>query len=246
MPPQDPVSDRDLIDELHLACAERPTYGYRRITALLRKRLKKPINHKKVYRLMKAEGLLLRPFPKRPTVTHDGKIITLKSNVRWCSDSFGIRCWNGDLVQVAFSLDCHDREVMSWVASTKGIDAEMICDMVTQSIEQRFPGKKCLPNAIQWLTDNGPCYGARKTVSYLRELGFEVCTTAPYSPESNGMAEALVKTFKRDYAHINRTPDAKTVLDQLAKWFEDYNENAPHKGLKMQSPREYLRGLNAD
>jgi len=60
------------------------------------------------------------------------------------------------------------------------------------------------------------------------------------------MAEALVKTFKRDYAHINRTPDAKTVLDQLAKWFEDYNENAPHKGLKMQSPREYLRGLNAD
>lgn len=100
------------------------------------------------------------------------------------------------------------------------------------------------PGKLQ--TDNGPCYGARKTVQYLRELGFEVCTTAPYSPESNGMAEALVKTIKRDYAHVNETPDAATVLGKLSDWFEDYNQNAPHKGLKMRSPREYLKALNAD
>ena len=49
------------------------------------------------------------------------------------------------------------------------------------------------------------------------------------------MAEAFVKTFKRDYVGSHRCPDAATVMRQLATWFEDYNENAPHMGLRMRS-----------
>ncbi len=79
-----------------------------------------------------------------------------------------------------------------------------------------------------------------------RWLGFEVCTTAPYSPESNGMAEAFVKTFKRDYAYLSDLKSESEVLSQLPAWFEDYNENAPHKGLKMMSPREYRGTISAD
>ena len=55
------------------------------------------------------------------------------------------------------------------------------------------------------------------------------------------MAEAFVKTFKRDYVYAHDRPDARTVLAQLAAWFEDYNEEAPHKGLRMRSPREFIR-----
>jgi transposase InsO family protein len=44
--------------------------------------------------------------------------------------------------------------------------------------------------------------------------------------------------------YLNRLDDAASVMRQLAAWIEDYNENAPHKGLKMKSPREYRR-LNA-
>jgi len=65
-----------------------------------------------------------------------------------------------------------------------------------------------------------------------------------YSPESNGMAETFIKTFKRDYVRIHELPDAVTVMEQLPRWFEDYNENHPHKGLKMMSPREYIKLMN--
>jgi transposase InsO family protein len=54
------------------------------------------------------------------------------------------------------------------------------------------------------------------------------------------MAEAFVKTFKRDYVYLNDMPDAATVLNALPVWIEDYNSNHPHSGLKMKSPREFL------
>jgi len=47
------------------------------------------------------------------------KVITLASNLRWCSDSFEIQCWNGDKVYMAFSQDCCDREVISWIAANR-------------------------------------------------------------------------------------------------------------------------------
>jgi transposase-like protein len=61
------------------------------------------------------------------------------------------------------------------------------------------------------------------------------------SSESNGIAEAFVKTFKRDYARLWILPDAATVIMLLPAWFEDYNDVHPHSGLKFLSPREFLR-----
>jgi putative transposase len=57
----------------------------------------------------------------------------------------------------------------------------------------------------------------------------------------NGIAEALVKTFKRDDARLLILPDAETVIALLPAWFEDYNEVHPHSGLKFLSPRVFLR-----
>jgi transposase InsO family protein len=231
------ISDGQVLLKVKEIISKHSTYGYRRVCALLRKW--KIINHKKVYRVMKENGLLLQPYGPRPARVHDGKIATLKSNLRWCSDGFKIQCWNGEHLEVAFSLDCHDREVMSWVTSTRGIDGELIRDLMAETIEYRFQ-ENSIPWKIQWLTDNGPAYVARETVFFGRSLGFEICTTAPYSPESNGMAEAFVKTFKRDYVYVGDLSSADRVREQLTEWFKDYNENAPHKALGMKAPREYI------
>src|SRR5262245_55781058 len=80
-----------------------------------------------------------------------------------------------------------------------------------------------VPHAIQWLSDNGPQYTATASVLYAHELGLVPITTPAYSPQSNGLAEAFVKTFKRDYVDGAELRDAETVLAQLGAWFEDYN-----------------------
>ncbi len=59
------------------------------------------------------------------------------------------------------------------------------------------------------------------------------------------MAEAFVKTFKRDYAYLADLPNARAVLTQLDGWFEDYNEHYRNKGLKMLSPKDFRRSRSA-
>ena len=99
------------------------------------------------------------------------------------------------------------------------------------------------PQPIQWLSDNGSAYRAYDTIDFAIRLGLVPCFTPVRSPQSNGMAEAFVKTFKRDYAYVHDRPDAQTVLAQLSRWFEDYNEVHPHKALQLKSPREFIRSL---
>src|SRR5213596_135020 len=99
------------------------------------------------------------------------------------------------------------------------------------------------PHAIQWLSDNGPQYTATASVLYAHELGLVPITTPAYSPQSNGLAEAFVGTFKRDYVTGAELRDAETVLAQLGGWIDDYNTQAPHSALGMRSPADYRAGV---
>ncbi len=70
---------------------------------------------------------------------------------------------------MAFSLDCYDREALSWVCSTRGIDGALIRDLIVQSVEYRFGACRVLKSPIQWLSDNGPGYTANETVKFLKK-----------------------------------------------------------------------------
>jgi len=242
-------ADAPIAQQIRSVCDERPTNGYRRVAIRLnrlRGQAGEPrVNHKRVYRIMKQRQWLLQRGSGKPVRTHTGVIITPKSNQRWCSDVFEIACWNGERVRVAFSLDTCDREAMSFLGTTGGISAEMICDLIADSVAARFGLVDQVPQPLEWLSDNGSAYTAEATRRFATALGLRVCTTPVRSPESNGMAEAFVKTFKRDYVHINRLDTAEVVLAQLPHWFEDYNVSHPHKGLKMMSPREFRRHLTS-
>ncbi len=87
---------------------------------------------------------------------------------------------------------------MSWVATTKGIDAGLVGDLMMQAVEKRFGSNGKPSKTIKWLTDNGSCYTASETRSFAKELGLKPVTTPVTSPQSNGMADSFVKTLKRD------------------------------------------------
>ena len=237
--------DDELLGAIRQLTDARPTYGYRRITALLNRARRAAgaelVNHKRVFRLMSQSHLLLHPHAGlRPVRAHQGRVIALASNQRWSSDILEIACWNGEVIRLAFAIDTHDREIIAWIASTAGISGEMVRDLMLACVERRF-GALRAPHPVQWLADNGPSYTARETLDFAAALSLVACFTPVRSPESNGVSEAFVKTLKRDYARIQPRPDAVTVLQQLPLWIEDYNENHPHRGLRMRSPHEFIQ-----
>jgi transposase InsO family protein len=209
--------------------AVRPTYGYRRITAILNRGLRShglaAVNHKRVYRIMKANNLLLaRKYTERPAHTHDGRIIVMRSNLRWRADGFEFSCWNGDVIRAAFISDACDREVISWRAVVNaGISGSGVRDTMLEAVEKRL-GAGRAPKVIEMLSDNGAPYIAKETRIFAHHLGLKPCFTPVRPPQSNGISESVVQTKKRDYVHVSPLPDAQTVLALIDGWIEDCND----------------------
>jgi transposase InsO family protein len=104
----------------------RPTYGYRRVPALVNRLLQAKgepaVNGKRVLRIIRMNGLTLAPYTAvRPGRTHEGVVIALRSNVRWCSDHLELHPRDGSVVRVLFAIHACDREVISWSATTTAV-----------------------------------------------------------------------------------------------------------------------------
>ena len=241
-------TDAELLAELRKHVLELPSYGYRRACALLNRQRAASglprVNHKRVYRLMAGNGLLLPKAPRRRQSSrlHTGKVAVNASDRRWCSDGFEIKCDSGQTVTATFTKDCCDREIMAWRAwEGKGLPGEPGREMLIEAVERRFGTVEAIPAnyRLEFLGDNGSAYISSQTRSIARQLGLKPINTPVCSPQSNGMAESFVNTFRRDYLSRMDLSDARAVMRQLPAAFEHFNEVHPHSSLKMKSPREF-------
>ena len=148
-----PLPDAELVADIRALVAELPTYGYRRVHALLRRQAQETgcaaPNPKRVYRVMKVHGLLLqRDGEHREERRHAGRVAVDQRNTRWCSDGLEIACDNGEKVRVAFALDCCDREAMGHIATTGGITAEDVQDLMVATVEHRYGPVTACPSRL--------------------------------------------------------------------------------------------------
>ncbi len=218
---------------------QRGSYGYRRVTALVNREFDTAYNRKRIRRVMEMnEWNLPRPGRRRSGRAHTGRIIRGASNERWCSDTLQIPCWNGDLVELGFILDCHDREAIAHVAVPRKYRASDVQELLEAAVIARLWTSRS-GERVHFLSDNGSIYTALDTVCTAERLGLEPVTTPAYSPQSNGMSEAFVNTLRRDYIAGADLGTAAAVLDQVSAWIADYNGVAPHSALGYRAPVEY-------
>jgi putative transposase len=116
-----PQPDAALLAEIKELIAELPTYGYRRVHALLRRRHEQTgepaVNVKRVYRVMKSHSLLLQRHSGAGIERrHDGRIAVDQSDTRWCSDGFEIGCDNSLPLRKQGESGCASRS--PWIAVT--------------------------------------------------------------------------------------------------------------------------------
>jgi len=246
-PSEEEMEVRSAIQQI--ALAHRRRYGYRRVTAELRRRGMR-VNRKRVARIMREDNLLAvqpRAFVVTTDADHDlevylnlaGRMKVTGINQLWVADITFIRLL-AEFVYLAVILDAFSRKVVGW-ALDRRLAAQLPIAALKQAITQRQP-----PPGLVHHSDRGVQYASGDYVKMLREHQVIPSMSRPANPYDNASCESFLKTLKREEIYASQYRD----LDQLRANIEAfidryYNRCRLHSALGYRSPEEFEQAVGS-
>ncbi len=209
-------------------------FGYRRLTAMLvREGIQ--INHKRVYRLYREEGLAMRIRQRRRirwsgSVTHPA---TSRPNQRWSMDFVSDCVSTGTVIRMLTVVDDCTREcpVIEVDTSLGGLRVRRVLD--------RIAGERGLPEAI--VVDNGPEFRGRALAAWSQERGVRLEFIQPGKPVQNAFVESFNGRLRDECLNANWFTSLNDARQKIEAWRRDYNEQRPHSSLEYMPPAEFAR-----
>jgi putative transposase len=231
--PQPPAPDEEALQADVLSLARRHRrYGYRRITALLR-RQGRPVNAKRIYRIWQRAGLALPR--KRPRRRHKGPMAELpqraaRPNHVWTYDFLFDRTEAGHALKLLIVLDEYTRENLAIRVERRLAAGEVIATLELLFAQHGAPGYV--------RSDNGPELIAQALQSWLAQRGSQTVYITPGHPWENGYAESFIGKFRDECLNeeIFRSIEEARVV--IAGWRWEYNHRRPHSSLGYRTPAE--------
>lgn len=230
---QEREGDEELRQRIRGLSRKRKRYGYRRITELIRQE-GLIVNHKRIHRLWKDEGLTLpRRRPKRRRTGETVEMVNkaeYKDHV-WAYDFVEDRTEKGNRIRMLNILDEYTRECLA-IRVERSIDSKKVKDTLNWLFLTR-----AVPGHIR--SDNGPEFIAKDLKEWLVETGCKTIYIEPGSPWENGYIESFNGKFRDECLNMEifrNMAEAKTVVEI---WRRDYNEFRPHSSLGYMTPAEF-------
>jgi putative transposase len=213
----------------------RVRYGYRRIHILLR-REGWNINHKRVYRIYKEEGLNLRSKSKRKSISAaraPEKNAVQAINECWAMDFVSDQLFNGKRFRTLTVLDMYSRECLD-ICVDKAIKGERVAAVLDHLKETRG-----LPKRIK--VDNGPEFISRALDAWAYFNHVKLDYSRPGTPTDNAHIESFNGSFRDECLNVNWFMSLEDARKKIEVWKKDYNEFRPHSALTYLTPVEFAQ-----
>lgn len=217
---------------------ENVTYGYRRVCLMLN-RHGIQVNHKRVRRLMREEGLLKAAHFPRPRLPSTGALIAQYPNEKWYTDITYIDTTDRGPCPLTSILDGCTRKVVAW-SFLPACGAGEALDVLVDAVSKEFP-KTLRADGLVIRADGGSQFVAQRYREGAKILGVTVEAIRKKRPEDNGMIESFHGKLKMDYIWINPPMTYVETREMLHGAIPHYNEERPHSSLGYLTPVEYER-----
>lgn len=234
-----PVLDELLAARIGRLIAKHPTFGYRRIWALLRYREGIRVNRKAVYRVLRLKGWFVhqRRVTPRPRVRRR-RSRTPRSDLRWAMDVTHVPCGADGWGHLAAVIDCHDREIVGYEFALRG-RAKEAERALEEACIRRFGTLRPAGETPVVRSDNGLIFQSRRFRRACRNYRLRQEFITPYTPEQNGMIERFFRSLKEECTWQHNFPSFREARRTIGRWIRWYNEERPHQALNYRSPVEF-------
>lgn len=236
-------SDPGFDEQVKVVALERPSYGYRRVRAELKRRGNN-YGEKKVRCSMREQNLLCRKR-RRFTATTDSKhghpvypnlargIKVTDLNQLWVADITYVRIVRG-FVYLAAILDADSRRVIGWAIS-RSLDSEVALAALSMALAARQVGSDLIHHS-----DRGVQYASGEYTNLLKERGIRISMSRRGNPYDNAKCERFMRTLKEEEVYLSEYETMSEARESIAQFIEEvYNRKRLHSALGYLPPAEF-------
>ena len=222
----------DLRQRLRALAAERPRYGYQRLWVLLR-REGWQVNHKRIYRLYREEGLKLRKRRRRARAQVERVPLPLptKADERYSMDFMRDTLADGRVFRTLNIVDDYTRECLAIEVDTSlpGVRVVRVLDRLAARGRQ----------PLHIVVDNGPEFASKAVDQWAARRGVSLRFIDPGKPMQNAYIESFNGKFRDECLSQHWFISLEEARSVSEEWRVDYNERRPHRSLQQQTPAEF-------
>jgi transposase InsO family protein len=240
-------ADCDVRDQIHRIALEFSSYGYRPMTAELRRR-GLVVNHKRVLRLMREDNLLCLRKRAFVVTTDSAHSLPVYTNLvpglevtgldqLWVADITYIRLLR-EFIYLAVILDAFSRRCIGWA-----LGETLRAEVAVAALEMALATRQVRAGLVHH-SDRGVQYASEAYTALLKSQGVRISMSRRGNPYDNAKAERFMRTLKEEEVYLFEYESMAEAVERIGTFLEDvYNQKRLHSAIGYVPPAEFEQSL---